>query len=204
MENKAQIHERFLSENIKGEIVVVSGLPRSGTSMMMQMLQAGGFPILSDNIRTPDDNNPKGYLEYQKVKSLHKDNSWIDEANGKAVKIIVQQLLFLPHSHEYKIIFMERDMDEVMMSQQKMLGKPVSKDAIPLPLYMAMQQQREKTEAWIKGQPNIKMLKINYKDVIENAEEVAELVNDFLGGELNVTAMQEVVDVNLHRNKVGN
>lgn len=204
MEHKAQVHEQFLKENIKGEIVVVSGLPRSGTSMMMQMLDAGGFPILSDNIRTPDDNNPKGYLEYQKVKSLHKDNSWIDEANGKAVKIIVQQLLFLPDSHEYKIIFMERDMDEVMMSQQKMLGKPVSKDAIPLPLYTAMQQQREKTEAWIKGQPNIKMLKINYKDVLENAEEVAETVNDFLGSELNVDAMQEVVDVNLHRNKVGN
>jgi len=201
MKEKAQEHLQFLKDNIKGEIVVVSGLPRSGTSMMMQMLAAGGMPILTDKVRTPDDNNPKGYLEYENAKRLHKDNTWLEEATGKAVKIISQLVNHLPAKYNYKVIFMERDMDEVMMSQQKMLGKPVSKDAIPLPLYVTFQKQREQAEAWLKSQPNIQVLKLNYAQVIENPEECAELVHAFIGDELNVEAMVASVDKNLYRNK---
>src|SRR5205807_2541464 len=104
-----------------GTITIVSGMPRSGTSMMMQMLAAGGLEILTDNIRTKDENNPKGYLEYQKVKNLANDNSWMREGENKVIKVIAQLLQYLPSDYQYKVVFMERDMEEIIQSQQIML-----------------------------------------------------------------------------------
>ena len=104
-------------------IVVVSGLPRSGTSMMMQMLQAGGLEILTDAVRTPDGSNPKGYFEFEAVKDLDKGPppAWLTGARGKAVKIVSSLVRWLPESHDYQVIFMRRDLDEVILSQNKML-----------------------------------------------------------------------------------
>ena len=105
---KAKFHEDFLEKNIKGEITIVSGLPRSGTSMMMQILDAAGMDMLTDKKRKPDNNNPQGYYEFEPVKRLMIDKSWLPEASGKTVKIIAQLLPFLPVSYNYKIIFMRK------------------------------------------------------------------------------------------------
>ena len=104
-------------------IVVVSGLPRSGTSLMMQMLQAGGMPLLIDDLRPADTDNPNGYWEYEPVKRLQQDNSWIPQAEGKAVKVVSALLQYLPPQHTYKIIFMQRPMQEVLASQTVMLER---------------------------------------------------------------------------------
>src|ERR1700730_12387191 len=99
-------------------IVVVSGTPRSGTSMAMKMLDAGGMPTLTDGIRAADESNPKGYYEFERVKELDKngDIAWLSDARGNAVKIISFLLTFLPESFDYQVIFMDRDLDEVLAS----------------------------------------------------------------------------------------
>lgn len=195
-------HEKFMKEHIKGEIIVVSGLPRSGTSMMMQMLNEGGIPVLSDGIREADNSNPKGYMEFEKVKRLHLDQNWMDEAEGKAVKIISHLLNYMPDMFNYKIIMMERDLSEVIMSQQKMLGKPVQKDTLPLPLFDAFSKQIEKVDVWIKSQPNVDILKIEYTDVLANPNEQAEIIADYIGRDLDIEKMCRVVEPELYRNKV--
>src|SRR5215813_11558433 len=105
------------------EIIVVSGLPRSGTSLMMQMLASGGVEVVTDHIRTADTDNPRGYLEFEKVKKIKEDQSWLPAVRGKAVKMVSQLLYDLPASERYRILFMERDLDEMLLSQEKMLKR---------------------------------------------------------------------------------
>ena len=188
--------------NIKGEIVVVSGLPRSGTSMMMQMLKEGGVDILTDEERKADNSNPKGYLEYEKVKGLAMDNSWVHEASGKAIKVIAQLINHLPDEYNYKIIFMERELDEVLVSQQKMLGKNPDPNTIPMGLYTAFQKQLDKMYAWVESQPTVELMKVKYTDVLEKPIEVAEEVASFIDMDLDGEAMASVVDKDLYRNRV--
>ncbi|MBL0329894.1 MAG: alkaline phosphatase family protein [Bacteroidetes bacterium] len=201
--SKAEIHSNFIKNNIKGTITIVSGLPRSGTSMMMQMLAAGGLNILTDNIRATDENNPKGYLEYQKVKSLAHDNSWLHEGQNKVVKVIAQLLQFLPANYQYKVVFMEREMEEVIQSQQIMLGKKadVEKKVYPTSLADTFKKQLEKTQSWIKNHPQFEVTFISYSDVIQNPQEIAENLSLFLDSELNIEKMVQAVDRNLYRNK---
>jgi hypothetical protein len=138
-------------------------------------------------------------MEYEPVKRLHQDNLWLKNTDGKTVKIIAQ---LLPHLHpecDYNIIFMERAMEEVLSSQQKMLGK--AQDKYPAVLAASFQKQLEKVNSWIKGQPNIKVHYVNYSDVIQNPQEQAENINSFLGGTLNTKAMIEAVSPDLYRNK---
>src|SRR5579872_1312474 len=104
-------------------VTIVSGLPRSGTSMMLRMLAAGGLPILTDGVRTPDEDNPHGYLEWEGVKSLARDASWVASARGKGVKVIYYWLRDLPRDCRYRVIFMRRDLDEVLASQAAMLER---------------------------------------------------------------------------------
>jgi predicted AlkP superfamily phosphohydrolase/phosphomutase/tetratricopeptide (TPR) repeat protein len=193
-------YTEFMEKNIQGSITVVSGLPRSGTSMMMQMLQAGGLEILTDNLRKDDANNPKGYLEYEKVKSLAKDHSWMGEAAGKAVKIVTQLLPFIPPRYTYKVIYIQREISEVLRSQQVMLGKPV--DQVNIALIDAFKKQVEKCQVWLRSQPHIEVMYVNYADVIANPRETAENVAAFLGQELDLSAMSAVVDPALYRNKL--
>src|SRR5258708_19854994 len=110
-------------------ITIVSGLPRSGPSLMMQMLDAGGLPVLSDGERKADTDNPKGYLEWERIKQLPKDPSLIAEAEGKVVKVISQLILSLPAGHEYRVVFMQRPLPEVLKSQQKMLLRRATADS---------------------------------------------------------------------------
>ncbi len=203
MPDKAEQHRKIIDEQIKDEVIVVSGLPRSGTSMMMQMLHAGGIEPLTDGNREADDNNPKGYYEYDKVKKLLVDQSWLDEAQGKVVKIITQLVSKLPATNNYKIIYMDRDISEVLVSQQKMLGKTadVNSNAFPLGMDMAFKKQVAKMKTWVDSQPFVDILKINYRDCINNPLDNASKIAQFLGKELDLSAMAQAVDPNLYRNK---
>lgn len=201
---KAKKHQEFLEKNIKGEIVIVSGLPRSGTSMMMQILEAGGADILTDNKREADNNNPNGYYEFEPAKRLVVDKDWLSVASGKTVKVSAEFLPFLPANYDYKIIFMRRNILEVLKSQQIALGK--EKDAennvFPVTLNDAFEKQLRKVEDWIAAQANVEVLDVNYLDVITSPEEEFEAILGFLNTTANVDKMKAMVNKELYRNKV--
>jgi hypothetical protein len=182
-------------------IAVVSGLPRSGTSLMMQMLEAGGMPLLTDSIRTADENNPKGYFEFDPVKRTKTDPSWLPQAEGKAVKIIYALLRDLPPTHEYRVILMQRDLDETIASQRAMLTR-TNRTGAAIPdaqLQAVFAKELADTTAWLKAQPNFRTLEIDHRDCLTNPTVVAARVNAFLGGNLDEQAMSAIPDPNLYR-----
>jgi hypothetical protein len=185
-------------------IVVVSGLPRSGTSMMMKMLEAGGIPPLTDALREADPDNPKGYYEFERVKQMDKgDIAWLQEAEGKAVKVISALLKHLPAEYDYKVIFMERHMPEILASQRKMLvhrGEDSERmqDARMAELFSGHVDQ---VRSWLAQHPNFDVLYVHYSDVLADPEAQAIRVNNFLGNRLQYEAMAEVVDPELYRNR---
>lgn len=184
-------------------IVVVSGLPRSGTSMIMKMLEAGGFPVVSDDKRKPDPDNPKGYYEYEKVKRIQQDASFISQLHGKALKIISFVLYYLPAIHSYKIIFIKRNMQEILSSQRKMLKrlkKPtdgVDDDIMAGKFNIHL----KKIFVWIDRQKNIDCLFLNYHDVMHDPLSNAKALTQFLKVDLEINAMAGVVDKSLYRNR---
>ena len=189
--------------NLTDEIVIVSGLPRSGTSMMMKMLNEGGLEVVTDNRRTADEDNPKGYYELEKVKQLDKDSAWVGECRGKVVKVISMLLKPLPKDFRYKIIFMRRTMGEILASQKQMLirrGQPTDTIADEKMAEMFAKHLRE-IEAFIAAQPHFDCLYVSYNEVLENPAENIERIDSFLGGDLNRAAMQTVVDRALHRQR---
>lgn len=200
---KAAFHRSFVEKHFRPTIYIVSGLPRSGTSMMMQMLQAGGLEIVSDGKRESDSDNPKGYLEDERVKRLHLDKQWLNEAEGKVLKVVAPLVMQLPAGFNYKIIFMERDMHELLTSQQVMLGrkKEVETKTYPTALADAFGKQLEKTKSWLATQPQISVLFMNYADVLNAPEESAEHIAAFLEKELDIPAMAQAVSRDLYRNK---
>src|SRR6202161_439394 len=139
-------------------ITIVSGLPRSGTSLMMQMLDAGGLSVLSDGERKADTDNPKGYLEWERIKQLPKDPSLIAEAEGKVVKIISQLILSLPSGHEYRVIFMQRPLPEVLKSQDEMLKRrgTYKEGANPAAISAAFEKHLREVYAWMDGKTYVK------------------------------------------------
>ncbi|WP_299763583.1 alkaline phosphatase family protein [uncultured Dokdonia sp.] len=192
--------EKKYFKHDKNQIVVVSGLPRSGTSLMMQMLAKGGQEILTDKNRKADESNPKGYYEYDPVMSIHKDNSWLEEAKNKGVKIVAPLLKYLDTKYRYKIIFMVRDLNEVVKSQQVMRGK--DSNTMPLKLYDAYQNLLKGVDLWKEKEPGVEMIYINYKEAIEKPEDVVEKVVEFIGKEnLDKSAMVRCVDKKLYRNR---
>jgi len=183
------------------QIVVVSGLPRSGTSLMMQMLDSTGLDILTDKNRIPDASNPKGYFEYDPVMSIHKDNSWLEDAQNKTVKIVAPLLKYLNPKYRYKIIFMNRDLHEIIKSQQKMTGKDT--DVFPVKLMDGYKQLLHQIEIWKDKFPNVELVYVNYKDVLNDTETVLDKVIPFIGiDDLDREAMAKCVDKSLYRNKV--
>jgi hypothetical protein len=184
-------------------ITIVSGLPRSGTSMLMKMLEAGGMEILTDNIRTADEDNPKGYYEFERVKQLEKDKSWLEDAKGKAVKIISALLQHLPADYTYKVIFMRRNMDEILASQKQMLirrGEPTDRVSDEKMKQMFL-KHLEQVEAWLARQPNMDVLYVNYNESLKEPVEHAEKINQFLGTVLDKERMVSAVDKTLHRQR---
>lgn len=186
-------------------ITVVSGLPRSGTSMMMKMLDSGNMPLLTDEIRKADEDNPKGYYEYEKVKKLEDDNSWLGLARGKTIKIVSPILYHLKFDsgYKYKIIFMLRDLDEILASQKKMAERLNTdeekiRDNI---LKNEYSSHLEEIENWMEQQENIDLLPVQYTDVLENPLAVAEGIHDFLGTGLDIQKMASVADSSLYRQR---
>jgi hypothetical protein len=191
-------------KNGEKPIVIVSGLPRSGTSMMMKMLAEGGLPILTDEIRRADDDNPNGYFELEVVRKLKEGNfTWLEEANGKVVKIISSLLENLPQQYTYRIIFMERELKEVLASQKKMLEhrRQVAKLG-DLELEQQFRQHLKALKPWLVRQPNIEVLYVNYNALMSKPELFCERIEEFLDSPLNQQRMLSVPTEELYRNRV--
>ena len=183
-------------------ITVVSGLPRSGTSMMMRMLEKGGIPILTDSIRKADDDNPLGYYEFEPVKRLEKDTSWLPGAYNKAVKIIYIFLYHLPRNHRYKVLFMKRNLEEVITSQKAMLRRRQEGDRMSDQQLMdSFHVQLQRLELWLRRQENFTVRYFDHTDVVSDPAGTAAEVTRFLGLQLDVEAMIQSVVPSLHRNR---
>ena len=196
---------RFVRRLSHGEpLIVVSGLPRSGTSMAMKMLEAGGVSLVEDSIRTADEDNPRGYYEDERVKDLAQmnDKSWLREARGKGIKIISHLLRELPTDNNYKVLFIRRSLDEVLASQAKMLvrrGEETTTDDTTMrelfegDLWRALYQ--------LKRGPHFEFLELEHRAFLDDPKTQAEKIRDFLAMDLDVEAMAAVVDRSLHRNR---
>jgi len=187
-------------------IVVVSGLPRSGTSMAMKMLEAGGVEVFTDGVRTADEDNPKGYYEYERVKDLaeEEDRSWLVASRGKAVKVISFLLKDLPPTNNYRVIFMHRDLSEVLASQAKMLERrgeaSETGDAEMRDLF---QNHLWRVKYLLRHSPHIEALDLYYTSVLSDPATAARQITAFLGGGLDAAKMQAIVDESLYRNRAG-
>ncbi len=188
----------------KPEIIIVSGLPRSGTSMLMKILEAGGIPPLTDGIREADENNPRGYYEFERVKALPEgDTAWLSEAEGKAVKIISALLKYLPDYNQYRVLYMERKMAEILASQRKMLqdrGKD-PEQVSDLDMAALFTEHNQGALDWLGQQQNIQSLILNYNQIITEPEKEIQRIADFMEWDLNQQAMADVVDRRLYRQR---
>jgi hypothetical protein len=197
---------RRLTRAGRGEpIVVVSGLPRSGTSMMMRMLEAGGLAILADGERSADIDNPKGYFELERIKHLEHetDKSYLRAARGKAVKVISFLIKELPDENDYRVLFMRRDLDEVLTSQQKMIDRLARPDADAGAEAMkeAFRNDIARVRVLCRSRPNFELIEIRYQDAVADPAAASRAVNEFLGGRLDEAAMRAAVEESLYRNR---
>ena len=184
-------------------IYVVSGLPRSGTSMAMALLQAGGMPIFSDGIRQADFDNPNGYFEYAGAGSLRSDSSWVYESADKAVKVVSPLLRFLPSELYYRIVFMRRDVREIALSQEEMLrrrGREVP--GKPSDIERIMRAHLVQIETWLSQQNNMSVCYMDYGWVIGNPVAASEKLVQFAELKGLPIEMAEVVDKCLYRQRV--
>ena len=184
-------------------VTVVSGLPRSGTSLMMKMLEAGGMNVLIDNVRQADEDNPRGYYEFERVKQIKHDQAWLEDAQGKAVKMVSGLLMHLPGSYTYKIIFVRRKMEEVLASQRKMLvrrGESPNKVSDEK-MAASFRQHLTAVEAWLATQPNIDVINVSYNEILQDPPGKARLVDQFLGNALDEKKMADAVDPILYRQR---
>lgn len=188
-------------------LTIVSGLPRSGTSMMMRMLDAGGLPVLVDNVRTADEDNPLGYYEFEPVKRTKEDPSWLRQAPGRVVKMVYRLLYDLPRdgSFLYRVVFMRRKLEEVIASQDVMLARRGRESAaMPADKLLALfRQQIEEFEQWIAAEPSFRLLEVSYNDILTDHAPMVASINRFLGGGLDEAAMRAVVEPNLYRQRAG-
>lgn len=184
----------------ENSVVVVSGLPRSGTSMMMQMLEAGGFPVLTDSAREPDDSNPRGYYEYEKIRKVATDSSWLKSARGKAVKIVAPLLPNLRQREQYRVVFMERPLQHVIASQSLMLER-LGRSGGRLSDHRLAETYLREIDAvrkiFAKYADQVRVLSVDYNEALANPADIAAQVNDFLGGGLDERAMVASVEPSL-------
>jgi hypothetical protein len=180
------------------EIIVVTGLPRSGTSLMMQILDRAGIPILQDGKRESDISNPKGYYELEAVKGIVQDNSFLDGAEGQAVKIVAPLPLHMNTSNNYRVIFMRRDLEEILKSQEKMLNKDQTSEREK---YRTIYEfHLKKTYRFFK-EHNIPFMDVSYNELMGEPEEVLRSVVDFINVDANPAELAEVVSPDLYRNR---
>jgi hypothetical protein len=184
-------------------VIVVSGLPRSGTSMMMRMLAEGGVPVLTDGLRRPDDDNPNGYFELEVVRQIKEGNAdWLRNANGKAVKVISALLEYLPPQYYYKVIFMERESGETLASQKKMLDhRGQSSKLTDQEMEQQFHEHLRAVKPWLVRQPNIELHTVNYNALMAQPAYVCAKLVEFLELPLNQPRMLSVPDRRLYRNR---
>ncbi len=187
------------------DVLIVSGLPRSGTSMVMQMLHAGGMPILTDTLREADEDNPRGYFEHEAVKAMFRDQGWLTEARGKALKVVVPLVCHLPTGCNYRVVLIERDCNEILASQAKMIARrgesiedtPDRRDRLRREYDRLIAQ----TVGLLSHRDDVSLLRIRHGDVIRDPLAAANVLNRFAGGELDFARMSTAVDRSLHRNR---
>ena len=185
---------------IKDAIIAVSGLPRSGTSLMMQMLNEAGCKVLIDAEREADESNPKGYFEYKPVMNLINDNSWLHKAKSKAVKIVAPLLKFLDQEYRYKVIFMQRDLDEIMVSQSKMLKR--DHETLSLSLKEGLESILSEVKRWVNSSPGVQILVVDYNALIDNPDSQIPKIVEFLDLDLDTAKMSNAIDASLYRNRL--
>jgi hypothetical protein len=184
-------------------IVVVSGLPRSGTSMAMKMLEAGGLGVVTDGLRTADEDNPKGYYEDERVKDLYQpgDKTWLRESRGKVIKIISFLLKSLPDDHNYKVFFMRRSLREIVASQNKMLARRGERNDTSDDRAVALLEEQVRDARFFLRRPQFEVLELNYRETLDSPRPLALRMAEFVGEALDVEKMTQVVDVQLYRNR---
>jgi len=184
-------------------VTIVTGVPRSGTSLVMQMLAAGGLPPLSDGVRGPDADNPRGYFEFEPAKSLARDAGWLPRAAGRAVKLAHPLLAALPPGPSYRVLLVRRRFDEVLASQRVMLARrgetpDAAEDARLLP---ALEAQLARLERELSARPDVAWLSLAHAELLREPALAAARINHFLGGGLDAGAMAACVDPALHRQR---
>ncbi len=188
----------------RAPVVIVSGLPRSGTSLVMQMLKAGGLEPFTDTVRQADEDNPKGYLEHERVKELKSgaDKAWVKDAGGKVIKVISHLLPELPSGLRYQVIFLRRNLGEIIASQNRMLerrGEPLAQDdGRTRELF---ETHLAKIFNWLHCQPNFQVVEIDYAEIIASPKGAAERIREFLERDLDLDRMADAVDPALYRNR---
>ena len=183
-------------------ITIVAGLPRSGTSMMMQLLVAGGMSVATDGVRCADQSNPRGYFELEVVKQLRSSASWswLEQLHGQAVKMVHLLLYYLPEGFSYRVIFMRRNLEEVVVSQREMLERSGTVEVIPHAQLVALFEQEVKyLERWLEMHPDIQTLHVDYNQIILDPHPWIHMINQFLGGHLDTDYMLKVIDQSLYR-----
>jgi hypothetical protein len=184
-------------------LTIVSGLPRSGTSMMMRMLEMGGMTVLIDHIRTADHDNPNGYYEFEAVKRTKQDSSWLDESAGKAVKMVYRLLYDLPADRTYRVLFMRRKLEEVLASQRTMLKRKAAGDSVSdEQMETLFRRELEAFYNWVPNQPHIELMDVDYNRILSDPITELARVHRFLGGAVDLAGMASVVDAKLYRNRV--
>jgi len=197
---------------MESPITIVSGLPRSGTSMMMRVLESAGLPVLTDGVRAADLDNPRGYYELEAVKRADAEGQWLSRAGGRAVKVITYLLPRLPRGPRYRVVFMRRNLDEILRSQQVMLsrrgaspprepGASPAEGADDAEMRRVLMAHIAETEDWLRGRDDIDVLYISYNRMLIEPRPQLERLTRFLGGDLDVAAMAAVVDPALYRQR---
>ncbi len=196
-------NSKILNFNISNSIVVVSGLPRSGTSLIMQMLKEAEIDLYTDEKRQADSNNINGYFEHENVKRIARNKRWLPEVMGKGVKIISHLLRFLPQNKTYKIIYIERELTEILDSQQKMIKKNTgkNKNAYKLGLHLQYVEHFKKVDNWLMERNNVEFIKVSYKETIQNPLATAQKIVAFLNLKVAPKKLAAVVDKKLYRSK---
>lgn len=186
-------------------VIVVSGLPRSGTSMMMKMLGEGGLPVLTDSIRGADEDNPNGYFELEQVKQLTDGRvDWLADADHKLVKVISALLEHLPPEHHYKVLFMERQIPEILASQRKMLARRNETSNVPdAEMEAQFGEHLKAIKYWLARQPNMEVMYVDYNRMMADADAYCRKIADFVGLPLDVAKMRSVPNERLYRNRAG-
>jgi hypothetical protein len=184
-------------------IYVVSGLPRSGTSLMMQMLAEGGLPVLTDEIRQADDDNPRGYYELERVKKLKEDSAWLADAEGKVIKVISMLLFDLPDDYAFRVIFMTRNMTEILASQARMLERRGVSDKGPSDVMMReyFEEHLKKVRRFIAQAPHLEVMEVDYNTLISDAGVLIPDIAEFTGHPMDHDGMRAAIDQRLYRQR---